>query len=80
MTNYFTKDDLNKIFSESNHLDEESILDFFHGLEQLALKEIDSKGSRIDYIFQQIVVVMNLNIHRNPLEWLRIWKIIDILY
>jgi brefeldin A-inhibited guanine nucleotide-exchange protein len=80
VASYFTKDDLNKIFSDTDKLNEISILNFFSGLTEIALKEIESEGSRTHYILEQIVVVMNFNIHRNPLEWLRIWKLIDDLY
>ena len=80
VASYFTKDDLNKIFSDTDKLNEHSVLNFFSGLTDLALKEIESEGSRTHYILEQIVVVLNFNIYRNPLEWLRIWKLIDELY
>ena len=80
VSSYFTKDDLNKIFSDTDKLNEHSVLNFFLGLTEIALKEIESSGSRTHYILEQIVVVLNFNIHRNPLEWVRIWKLIEELY
>ena len=80
VSNYFTKDDLNHIFMETVKLDEHSILDFIAGLKALAIKEIENQGSRVHYILEQIVVVVNSNIQRNPLELLRIWDLIINLY
>lgn len=80
VSNYFTKDDLNHIFMDTEKLDEHSILDFISGLSSLTIKEIESQGQRIHYILEQIVVVLNFNIHRNPLELLRIWDLVDKLY
>lgn len=80
VSNYFTKDDLNHIFMDTEKLDEHSILDFISGLSSLTIKEIESQGMRIHYILEQIVVVMNFNIQRNPLELLRIWDLVDKLY
>lgn len=80
VANYFTKDHLNLIFMDSEKLDEHSILDFIGGLSALTIKEIESHGQRIHYILEQIVVVLNFNIARNPLELLRIWDLVDKLY
>ena len=80
VSNYFTKDDLNYIFMDSEKLNEESILDFISGLSTLAVKEMECQGLRVHYILEQIVVVINANIQRNPLEWLRVWELVNGLY
>ena len=80
VASYFTNDDLNRIFIDSKKLDEHSILDFINGLCMLAIKELEKSGSRVYYVLEQIVVVAHFNIYRNPLEWLRIWELIDKLY
>ena len=80
VANYFTNDDLNRIFTDSKKLDDHSILDFISGLCSLSIKELEKGESRAYYILEQIVVVAHFNIYRNPLEWLRIWDLIDKLY
>jgi brefeldin A-inhibited guanine nucleotide-exchange protein len=80
VANHFSNDDLNKVFIDSKKLDEHSILDFIGGLASLSIKELEKGGSRVYYVLEQIVVVAHFNIYRNPLEWLRIWELIDKLY
>lgn len=77
---YFTQDSLSNIFIDSSKLDEHSIIDFINGLCILAIKEIEKTETRFCYILEQIVYVSYENIYRNPLEWLRIWDIIDRMF
>lgn len=77
----FTRDCLKKLFADSSKLSEESLIFFLEGLSKLAVKELERiEETRFAYTIEQIMNVFHCNQYRNPLAWLRIWKVINQLF
>ena len=77
----FSLDSLKKLFADSSKLSEESLLFFLEGLSRLAVKDLEKfEENRFAYTIEQIMNVFHYNQYRNPLAWLRIWKVINQLF
>lgn len=77
----FSRDTLKKLFAETTKLTEDSLLFFMEGLAQLAVKQLEKvEEARFAYTIEEIMNVFHYNQYRNPLAWIRIWKVINQLF
>jgi brefeldin A-inhibited guanine nucleotide-exchange protein len=77
----FSRDSLKKLFADTTKLSEDSLLFFMEGLARLAVKELEKvEEARFAYTIEEIMNVFHYNQYRNPLAWIRIWKVINQLF
>lgn len=77
----FARDTIKKLFADTSKLSEDSLLFFMEGLAKLAVKELEKvEEARFAYTIEEIMNVFHYNQYRNPLAWIRMWKVINQLF
>lgn len=68
---------IDRIFLDTKLLSEDSLLSFFKGLCDVSIYDIERQSQYFDLTLEKLIVVVQVNANRNPLEWIRVWEILS---
>ena len=67
---------IDRIFLNSKNLPEEALLSFFKGLCSIFVQDLRRKSELLPLLLEKLIIVVQVNVYRNPLEWIRVWDVL----